>query len=228
MAYRLKEKRLEPDHVKKHLQFEEMELDEFHCFETEVGMKKVKKILRQTLQDTGEIWVVECFLQNMKKHVQGFDYRIPRNEEGRPVGVVWITENKSSRCRWRRCRWGWCRRRRCRWSWCRRRSADGVGADGVGADGIGADGVGADGVGADCVGAEGIMVDCVGVESVGAEGVGADFVRADCAGADGVRPDRVDADGVDTEGVGAEGVSADGVGADVWPVLKEWVQTSWG
>jgi hypothetical protein len=90
MAYSLKENSLEPDDVKKLLQFEELEPDEFQFFETEVGTQKVKEILRQTLQDTGEIWVVECFLQNMKRQVQGFDYRIPRNEEGRPVGVVWM------------------------------------------------------------------------------------------------------------------------------------------
>ena len=81
---------LETDDINKLLRFEELEQDDFQCFETKVGMKKVKEILRQTLQDTGEIWVVECFLRNMKMQVLGFDYRIPRNEEGRPVGIVWM------------------------------------------------------------------------------------------------------------------------------------------
>jgi hypothetical protein len=67
MAYSLKEKGLEPDDVKKLLQFEELKQDEFECIDTEVGMKKVKEILCQAIQDTGEIWVVECFLQNTKK-----------------------------------------------------------------------------------------------------------------------------------------------------------------
>jgi hypothetical protein len=92
MAYSLKEKSLEPDDIKKLLHFEELEHDEFQYIDMEVGMKKVKDILHQTLQDTGEIWVVECFLQNMKREVPGFDYRIPKNKEGRPVGVVWMTK----------------------------------------------------------------------------------------------------------------------------------------
>jgi hypothetical protein len=54
LAYSLKEKRLDPDDVKKLLKFDELEQDEFQCFETEVGTKRVKEILRQTLQDTGE------------------------------------------------------------------------------------------------------------------------------------------------------------------------------
>ena len=92
MAYSLKKESLEPVDVKKLLQFKEVEEDEFQCFEMEVCMKKVKEILRQMLQNTGKIWVVECFLQNMKRHMSGFGYRIPRNEEGRPVGVVWMTK----------------------------------------------------------------------------------------------------------------------------------------
>jgi hypothetical protein len=90
LAYSLTDRSLEADDVSKLLRFQELEEDDFQCFETEVGMKKVKEILRQALQDTGEIWVVECFLRKMKMQVPGFDYRIPRNAEGRPVGVVWM------------------------------------------------------------------------------------------------------------------------------------------
>ena len=68
LAYSLKDERLDPDDVKKLLKFEELEQDEFQCFETEVGTKMVKDILRQMLQDTGEMWVVESFLQNLKRH----------------------------------------------------------------------------------------------------------------------------------------------------------------
>ena len=93
MAYSLNKKCLELDDVKKRLQFEELEQGEFECIHTEeVGMKKVKEILHQAIQDTSEIGIVECFLQNMKKEVPGFDYHIPRNKEGRPVGVVWMTK----------------------------------------------------------------------------------------------------------------------------------------
>jgi hypothetical protein len=69
LAYSLTEKSLETDDINKLLRFEELEQDDFQCFETEVGMKKVKEILRQTLQDTGEIWVVEYFLRNIKMQV---------------------------------------------------------------------------------------------------------------------------------------------------------------
>jgi hypothetical protein len=42
----LEGKRLEPHDVKKLLQFDELEQDELECIDTEVGMKKVKEILR--------------------------------------------------------------------------------------------------------------------------------------------------------------------------------------
>jgi hypothetical protein len=92
-AYSLrKDTTLQRQDVTDLLNFKELGQVELECFQSEVAVTTVKEILRQTMQDTGEIWVVEKFLQNMKSRVDGFDFRIPRDPEGRPVGVVWMTK----------------------------------------------------------------------------------------------------------------------------------------
>jgi hypothetical protein len=49
-------------------------------------------MLRQVLQETGDIWQVESLLQRLKKTDEYFDYIILKSEACAPVGVVWMTK----------------------------------------------------------------------------------------------------------------------------------------
>ena len=48
-------------------------------------------MLMETLNNPSDIWEVEQYLENLKKEDAGFDYRISRQCDGRPTGIVWVT-----------------------------------------------------------------------------------------------------------------------------------------
>ena len=49
------------------------------------------QMLRETLENRQDMWEVEQYLINLKRVDRGFDYRIARQNDGKPTGVVWVT-----------------------------------------------------------------------------------------------------------------------------------------
>ena len=49
------------------------------------------EMLRETIQNREDMWHAEQYLRSLKRVDPGFDYRIAKQNDGRPTGVVWVT-----------------------------------------------------------------------------------------------------------------------------------------
>ena len=49
------------------------------------------EMLQETLDNPADQWEVEQYLQNLKNTDKGFDFRISRQSDGKPTGIVWVT-----------------------------------------------------------------------------------------------------------------------------------------
>jgi hypothetical protein len=58
---------------------------------TDEAVCHTKELFRQTLQESGMIWVVIRFLQKVQAQDKWFHYEIAKDKNGSPIGVVWTT-----------------------------------------------------------------------------------------------------------------------------------------
>jgi hypothetical protein len=83
---------LHRNQIKTLLEFESLDARELASLDNDATSTKALAILRQVLQETGEGWNVICYLNEMKKSFEGFDYRISNDAtSGKPTAVVWLT-----------------------------------------------------------------------------------------------------------------------------------------
>jgi hypothetical protein len=61
--------------------------------DSDFNRKKASELMSKVLDESGDAWKAHQFLQGMKDSTAGFDYRMHRNEHGRPSAIVWITTN---------------------------------------------------------------------------------------------------------------------------------------
>lgn len=59
----------------------------------DVSRKQIAEFLRQVLQTSDEGWKALSFLSKCKASTAGFDFRIDKDEGGRPVGICWMTNS---------------------------------------------------------------------------------------------------------------------------------------
>jgi hypothetical protein len=72
--------------------FKGLEDEEIIELGTDEAVRHAKELFRQTLQESGTIWVVIQFLQKDQAQDRWFHYDIAKDENGSPIGVVWTTQ----------------------------------------------------------------------------------------------------------------------------------------
>jgi hypothetical protein len=58
----------------------------------DIAITRAKKFLREILQELGDIWKVQAFFMKLKAIDPLFEYKIMRDEDQAPIGVVWTTK----------------------------------------------------------------------------------------------------------------------------------------
>ena len=71
--------------------------DEVSTFDECVMGDNLRQLMIGQLTSKGSMWNVESYLIRCTKQLSGFDYRIWRSDEGRPLGIVWMTEMMKKR-----------------------------------------------------------------------------------------------------------------------------------
>jgi hypothetical protein len=59
--------------------------------DSEMMRHNFKEMLREVMQANDDTWIAEDFLKKAKEALHGFDYRIWRDDRGRPTGLMWMT-----------------------------------------------------------------------------------------------------------------------------------------
>jgi hypothetical protein len=59
--------------------------------DSEACQSTVREFMQQIMQGSSEGWKAENYLQKLKAHTAGFDYRIGYGNDGRPETIAWIT-----------------------------------------------------------------------------------------------------------------------------------------
>ena len=94
LKHSLENKPVDSADAQKLLEFAPLAADEsINIVDDDVSREKIAEYLRLVLQDTAEGWKALAFLQKCKDGTTGFDYRIDKDDNQRPIGICWITNS---------------------------------------------------------------------------------------------------------------------------------------
>jgi hypothetical protein len=99
--YSMEETIIDEEAAEKVIAFKPLDEDEsLNLPDTDTCRVKTAEFMREVFQDSREGWKTLDFLEKCKEGTPGFDYRVNKDEDGRPTAVVWITN--TMRENWRR------------------------------------------------------------------------------------------------------------------------------
>ena len=69
-----------------------LDADEMALLDHDISLANAEELLREVLNSSSTVWKVEKYLQVLQSNDPSFAYAIMRDDEDRPIGVVWTTK----------------------------------------------------------------------------------------------------------------------------------------